>query len=153
MRTRPDFIAYRFSDRDNLSLRLCRSLYGVQEASWTIRSKADMDAVEAAGEFRSTLAKVVEFKDNLTALMDLEARGVDAVAMDLLVANDNIARAGKAYRILEERLAPEEYGVGFRKGDQALRDAVQAQLSAMAHDGSLAEIATRWFGADITIVK
>ena len=32
-------------------------------------------------------------------------------------------------------------------------DAVQAQLSAMAKDGSLAEIATRWFGADITIVK
>ena len=49
VRTRPDFIAYRFSDRGNLSLRLCRSLYGVQEASWTIRSKADMDAAEAAG--------------------------------------------------------------------------------------------------------
>ena len=49
VRTRPDFIAYRFSDRDNLSLRLCRSLYSVQEASWTIRSKADMDAAEQAG--------------------------------------------------------------------------------------------------------
>lgn len=111
------------------------------------------DALEAATEFKATLAKVVEFKDNLTALMDLEARGVDAVVMDLLVANDNIARSGKAYRILEERLAPEEYGVGFRKGDQALRDAVQAQLSALAKDGALAEIAKRWFGADITIVK
>ena len=43
--------------------------------------------------------------------------------------------------------------MGFRKGDRALRDAVQAQLSAMAKDGSLAEIATRWFGADITTVK
>lgn len=111
------------------------------------------DALEAAVEFKATLAKVVEFKDNLTALMDLDARGVDAVVMDLLVANDNIARSGKAYRILEERLAPEEYGVGFRKGDRTLRDAVQAQLSAMAKDGSLAEIATRWFGADITTVK
>ena len=111
------------------------------------------DALDAATEFKATLAKVVEFKDNLTALMDLEARGVDAVVMDLLVANDNIARSGKAYRILEERLAPEEYGVGFRKGDQALRDAVQAQLSAMAKDGALAEIAVRWCGADITTVK
>ena len=111
------------------------------------------DALDAATEFKATLAKVVEFKDNLTALMDLEARGVDAVVMDLLVANDNIARSGKAYRILEERLAPEEYGVGFRKGDQALRDAVQTQLSAMAKDGALAEIAVRWFGADITTMK
>ncbi len=111
------------------------------------------DALEAAVEFRATLSKVVEFKDNLTALMDLEAGGVDAVVMDLLVANDNIARSGKAHRILEERLAPEEYGVGFRKGDQALRDAVQAELSAMAKDGALKEIAVRWFGADITTVK
>ena len=109
--------------------------------------------LQAGSSAADALEAAVEFKDNLTALMDLEARGVDAVVMDLLVANDNIARAGKAYRILEERLAPEEYGVGFRKGDQALRDAVQAQLSAMAQDGSLAEIATRWFGADITIVK
>ena len=79
--------------------------------------------------------------------------GVDAVVMDLLVANDNIARSGKGHRILEERLAPEEYGVGFRKGDQALRDAVQAQLKAMAADGALKEIAVKWFGADITTVK
>lgn len=43
--------------------------------------------------------------------------------------------------------------MGFRKGDQALRDAVQAQMSAMAKDGSLAEIAVHWFGANITIVK
>ena len=111
------------------------------------------DALEEAAEFKATLAKVVEFKDNLTALMDLEARGVDAVVMDLLVANDNISRSGKAYRILEEKLAPEQYGVAFRKNDQALRDAVQAQMSAMAKDGSLAEIAVHWFGADITIVK
>ncbi len=48
-RTRPDFIAYRFEDRKSLSLKLCRGLYGAQEFSWTIRSKADMDAAEEAG--------------------------------------------------------------------------------------------------------
>lgn len=31
VRTRPDFIAYRFEDRGNLSLRLCRGFYKVQE--------------------------------------------------------------------------------------------------------------------------
>ena len=35
----------------------------------------------------------------------------------------------------------------------ALRDAVQAQLSAMAQDGSLAELAVHWFGANIAVVK
>ena len=47
--TRPDFIAYRFEDRSSLSLKLCRGVYRVQEASWTIHDKASMDAAEAAG--------------------------------------------------------------------------------------------------------
>ena len=46
---RPHFIAYRFEDRGSLSLKLCRGLYGAQEFSWTIRSRADMDAAEAGG--------------------------------------------------------------------------------------------------------
>ena len=48
-RTRPAFIAYRFEDRDSLSLKLCRSLYGAQEFSWTIRNREDMAAAEEAG--------------------------------------------------------------------------------------------------------
>ena len=110
------------------------------------------DAVDSMPEFKATLAEEVGFKDNLMALMDLEIGGVDAVAMDLLVANDNINRSGKDFRILDETLVEEEYAIGFRLGDYALRDAVQAELEAMAADGTLAEIATKWFGADITVV-
>ena len=36
--TVPHFVAYNFSDRNNLSLRLCRKLWGVQEFSWTVTS-------------------------------------------------------------------------------------------------------------------
>jgi polar amino acid transport system substrate-binding protein len=110
------------------------------------------DALEAAKDFRASLKSVIEFKDNLTALMDLEAKGVDAVVMDLIVANDNIKRSGKDYAILPESLAPEQYGVGFRKGDLALRDAIQSTLEAMAKDGTIAAITTKWFGSDISIV-
>lgn len=110
------------------------------------------DALEAAKDFRASLKDVIEFKDNLTALMDLEAKGVDAVVMDLIVANDNIKRSGKPYAVLGESLSPENYGVGFRKGDLALRDAVQATLEAMAKDGTIAKISTAWFGKDISVV-
>jgi len=109
-------------------------------------------ALEEAKDFRASLKAVIEFKDNLTALMDLEAKGVDAVVMDLIVANDNIKRSGKPYLILAESLAPESYGVGFRKGDLALRDAVWAALEAMAKDGTIAKISKKWFGSDISIV-
>ena len=110
------------------------------------------EALDTAADFKAGLKNVVEFKDNLTALMDLEIGGVDAVIMDLIVANDNITRSGKGYRILDEFLYAEDYGVGFRKSDLALRDAVQAALEAMAKDGTLASITTTWFGSDISVV-
>ena len=110
------------------------------------------DAVYGAVDFSASLKQVVEVKDNLTALMDLEIGGVDAVVLDLFVANDNITRSGKDFRILSEALTTEEYGVGFRKNDNALRDKVQAILNEMAKDGTMATISTKWFGADITVV-
>ena len=109
-------------------------------------------ALEGAKELRASVKEVVEFKDNLTALMDLEARGVDAVVMDLILAEDNIKRSGKPYTILQESLAPEVFGIGFRKNDLALRDAVQGALEGMAKDGTLAKITTKWFGSDISVV-
>jgi polar amino acid transport system substrate-binding protein len=110
------------------------------------------DAIDGNAAFKSSLKSIVPFKENMTALMDLETGGVDAVVMDLLVANDNINRSGKDFRILGEDLAPEEYGIGFRKADVALEEAVWAQLLAMAKDGTVAKLATKWFGADISII-
>ena len=117
--------------------------------------QAESSAVEAlnkATDFKASLAEVVELKDNVTALMDLKASGTDALLVDEIVAGYYIAREGKAYRILDEALAEEEYGVGFRKADQALRDEVQKQLEAMAQDGTLAKISTDWFSKDITTI-
>lgn len=47
--TRPDFIAYKFEDRKGLSSALCRTLWGIQEVSWTIRQKEDLLEAEQAG--------------------------------------------------------------------------------------------------------
>ncbi|WP_422478000.1 amino acid ABC transporter substrate-binding protein [Pleomorphochaeta sp. DL1XJH-081] len=110
------------------------------------------DAVNGNEAFANSLDEIVEVKDNLTALMDLEIGGVDAVVLDLFVANDNIKRSGKDFRILDEHLSSEKYGIGFRKNDQALRDEVQKTLEAMAADGTLAKISTDWFGGDITVI-
>ena len=47
--TMPDFTAYKFADRKNLSTWICRKLYGVQGVSWTIRSKEDYDIAVREG--------------------------------------------------------------------------------------------------------
>ena len=41
--TRPDFVAYRFTDRRNISNFLCRKLWRVQGVTWTLRTKEDFD--------------------------------------------------------------------------------------------------------------
>ena len=55
----------------------------------------------------------------------------------------------KKYVILEKSLADEEYGIGFRKADQALRDEVERLLVEMKKDGTFAEISQKWFGNDV----
>ena len=47
--TVPDFIAYKFEDRSSYCLRSCVRVWGAQEVDWTIRTKEDMLACEAAG--------------------------------------------------------------------------------------------------------
>lgn len=47
--TRPDFVAYRFSDRRHLANRVCRALWHVKGASWTLHSKAELDQARAEG--------------------------------------------------------------------------------------------------------
>lgn len=47
--TRPDFIAYRFRDRPELSVRLCRWLYHPPMLAWTLRTQQEQLAAEAQG--------------------------------------------------------------------------------------------------------
>ena len=47
--TGPDFIAYKWQDRGNPTLRLMKKIYGVHEASWTVKSRETMEAVEKDG--------------------------------------------------------------------------------------------------------
>ena len=118
----------------------------------TQAGSASIEAIDEAPEFKNSLGNIITYKDFLTALMDLDVGGIDAVVIDLVVANDNINRSGKAFRILGESLGDEEFGVGFRKNDYALADKVWETLLDMARDGTVAKIATKWLGADISII-
>ena len=55
----------------------------------------------------------------------------------------------KKYVVLEDKLAAEEYGIGFRKDDIALGMAVYNTLDEMIDDGTAGEISKKWFGEDI----
>lgn len=110
------------------------------------------DALEAAADFKASLGDICYFEENATALMDLDNSGVDAVLVDFVVADYYITSLGAQYVMMDEMLAGEEYGIGFRKADVALTEAVNAALSELAQEGVLSEIAQKWFSQDMTIV-
>ena len=107
---------------------------------------------EEYADFNASLSEVLSYDEYLTALMDLQAGGVDAVLIDQVVAEFRIAGMGTDQIVPVVSLADDNYGIGFRKGDIALRDEVERILMEMKADGTLAEISTQWFGSDISTV-
>ena len=110
------------------------------------------DAVNDAEDFKRNLKSVVEFAENITALNDLQIGNVDAVAMDEVVAAYNISQSGRDFIILDESLAPEEYGIAFKKSNTVLRDKVWQTLLEMEADGTVAQISEKWFGSNKSVI-
>lgn len=106
-------------------------------------------ALKENQELASTFGTLQTTPDYNTAFMDLEMGAVDAIAMDVIVAGYQIEQRKADFIVLEETLAAEEYGVGFKKGNEILRDQVEEQLKAMTADGTAAEISNKWFGRDV----
>lgn len=118
--------------------------------------QADSSAEKAINDQPDLVAsfgKYTTAPDYNTALMDLETGAIDAVAMDDIVASYQISKRDGKYKVLGEVIAEEGYGVGFKKGNESLRNTVQSTLEEMAADGTLAKISGEWFGKDITTIS
>ena len=122
-------------------------IVGIQSGS------SAQEAVDDNAAFASSISKIIMFKDNITCLNDLDIGGVDGVVMDSIVANYSIAQTKKPFKVIDEALANEAYGVGFRKNEPELRDAVWNVLKEMKADGTVAAISQKWFGRDISAIN
>lgn len=109
-------------------------------------------ALKEMPELTESFAALQTTPDYNTAFMDLEMGSVDAIAMDVIVAGYQLQQRDGGFKILDDTLASEEYAIGFKKGNEALRDQVQTVLDEMASDGTMKEISEKWFGEDITTI-
>jgi polar amino acid transport system substrate-binding protein len=107
-------------------------------------------ALKEKKDLAATFAKIQTTAEYNTALMDLDMGAVDAVAMDSTVADYKITTGKMKLKTLDESFASEQYGIGFKKGNTELKDKVEAALTAMVKDGTMAKISTKWFGKDLT---
>ena len=126
-------------------------------AGKTVEVQTDSSAEAALKEnteLANTFGKLQTVADYNTGFMDLEMGGVDAIAMDSVVANYQITkRGGNGFTVLDTPLSSEEYGIGFKLGNETLKNEVQKALEDMKADGTMKTISEKWFGKDVTTLE
>ena len=123
---------------------LSGKVVAVQADSSALAALTGEDASEENKALAETFKELQQVGDYNSAFMNLESGAVNAICMDIGVANYEIASRGDKFVMLEDRLSSEEYGIGFKLGNTELRDKVQATLLDMLADGTFEEIAEKW---------
>ena len=126
----------------------------------TIGVQSDSSAETALNDpansaFKSSLKQIVKIDDYSKAVLEIQNGTIDAIAIDEVVARYYLTNNPGAYMILQGKdgkdisLAVEDYVVGFRKNDEALKEKIEGVLREMSKDGAAAKISQKWFGKDV----
>ena len=97
--------------------------------------------------------EILEYGDFLTAFMDLDAGGIDAVFCSSITGNYLITSLNKDYITIPSKDISTASGsvIAFKKGNTELKDKVQNAFNKLLNEGKLDEISIRWFGTDMFV--
>lgn len=124
---------------------LSGKIVGVQAAS------AALDLLSGDGaqaELAETFGTLQQFPEYNSAFIELQAGSIDAIAMDVGVAQYQI-KEKEGFSILEETLNTEKYAIGFKLGNEELRDTVNDSLMTLVENGTFAELAEKYELSDM----
>ena len=98
--------------------------------------------------------EIIQYSDNLTAFMDLEAEGIDALFCSNIIGNYLITSKNKDYKTIpsEDITISQGNVVAFKKGNVELKNKIQDALIKLNAEGKLLEISEKWFGKDMIII-
>lgn len=91
-----------------------------------------------------------QYEKVINAFDELKAGRVEAVCTDSVVAAYYLGDEASNYKNVWEADEKEPICMCFKKGNDALKDAMEASLDNIKASGKLGEIATKYFGSDIT---
>ena len=128
------------------SADMAGKVVGVQADSSALAALED----EANADLVASFAELSQFADYNTGFMNLESGAIDVLAMDIGVANYEISSRGEDFVILDEQLSSEQYGIGFLKGNDELKDQVEETLMEMVEDGTFTAIAEKYSDYGLT---
>jgi polar amino acid transport system substrate-binding protein len=141
------FLVVRADSSIKTKAELAGKTVGVQTDS------AAEELVNADAEFSGSLKELRTYDDYQDALNDLKSSTrIDAVAVDKVLIEYVMKQNPDTFVILEESLGDEYFGIGCRKGEEALADAIDKALDELKADGTTAQISEPWFGAGNDIV-
>ena len=127
------------TDSDIKSLAdLAGKVVGVQTATSAYDLLQDDQA-----ELASTFASLEVYETYTIAFTDLQAGAIDAIAIDITAGN-YLMSGTEGYQFLDETLGTETYAIGFRLGDEALRDQVNDGLMQLVENGTFDEIGQKY---------
>ncbi len=99
------------------------------------------------GDLKKSLAdkfnKVVTCDSFLKCFAELEGGAVDAVFVDKPVA-ENYAAKNEGFKIIDENLGAEQYGIAFRSTDAELCKSIEDAVAALVENGTYAQIAEKY---------
>ena len=137
----------KYSDRDDINSKeeLKGKIVGVQSGSSNYETLVNDPVSKEIKEIR-------QYDSYVNAFLDLEAKRIDAVIVDEIVARYYISKENANFTLLEDKPITSQYlSVGLRKTDTELLNAIDKALDDMRADGKAAEISTKWFGKDVFI--
>ncbi|WP_304508386.1 amino acid ABC transporter substrate-binding protein [Anaerotignum sp.] len=150
---------YTFSDPyvDNSIVFVVKADSGIKTkadlAGKVVMTQADSSALAALTNeedneenlaLAESFASLEQTADYNSAFMNLEAGSIDAIAVDIGVAQYQLTSRGDTFVMMEEPLSKEQYAIGFRLDDTELRDQVQETLNEMLEDGTFDTIVANY---------
>lgn len=127
---------------------LAGKVVAVQADSSGLAALTDEEDNEENLKLAASFSDLQQVADYNTAFMNLEAGAVDAIVVDIGVADYQLeSRTGSA--MLDDKIRTEQYAVGFKLGNEELRDQVQSTLDEMVKDGTFDDVAKKWDLSDM----
>ena len=83
--------------------------------------------------------------------MDLDAKRMDAIIIDSVLANYYQEKAPGKYRILPGVVVREQFGVGVKKGNTQLVNLLNEGMKKVIASGEAAKISQKWFGTNVIV--
>ena len=123
---------------------LSGKIVAVQADSSALAALTSDDATAENKKLAKSFAELQQVGDYNSAFMNLESGAVQAICMDIGVANYEIKSRGNKFKMLNDKISTEKYAIGFQLGNIELRNEVQGALLEMLSDGTFEEIAKRW---------